>query len=218
MRAPRVRVGLISRGNSPALNLGDAPSTTPNHPTTSHLAELLSSHGHEVIQLTDLHDIPHLEVIVLHVQGEALSTVAEEIASSIRPGQVVIHTSAENGIQILDPVEIRGAVVVAAYPVAPNLWVSTTVDELGATVAELFFGGLGARVAPLAEEDRPDFLAALQRAQNLQRQNTQAAQWLSRYLPDSQAVASLLTPTAPLPTDHTDARPSPHHLNPLEAQ
>ncbi len=223
MRAPRVRVGVLTRGNSPAHLQASHNSShcadlteVPHLPGLVNLSELLSSHGHQVTQLTDLQEIPHLEVIFLQAEGQALSKAVEDISPYLHSGQIVIHTSLRDGITVLDTAEIRGAVVICAYPVAPDVWVTTTLDDLGATVAELFFGGLSARVVPVADTDRPDFLAALQHARKVQREHAEVAEWLHRYLPDPQDVASLLMPTSLLAGDSTPSHATPHHVNSWE--
>jgi len=87
------------------------------------------------------------DVLVLAVPDDSLVRVAEELASVVRPGQYVLHTSGRHGLGALDALTRRGARPIAFHPAMT--FTGTPVD-LGRT------GVVGLTAAdaerPLAEE------------------------------------------------------------------
>lgn len=146
MRAPRMRVGVY----------GDSH--------ISSLPDLLSSVGHDVSHM-DYDPVPpafeDLDLIVLEVRAPLLAPAIERLAERARRGQIFIHTSLQQGVFVMDPLEVTGAVVVALGELSPTRWAVTTVDELGETIAELLLGELGASAVPCPDEERVRLAAAV---------------------------------------------------------
>lgn len=98
MRAPRMRVGVY----------GDS--------RMSSLPDLLSQVGHDVSYM-DYDPTPpafeELDMVVLEVRDPLLEPAIERLAERARRGQIFIHTSLQHGVQVMDPLEVTGAVVIA---------------------------------------------------------------------------------------------------------
>ena len=107
MRAPRMRVGVY----------GDS--------RTSSLPDLLSQVGHDVSYM-DYDPTPpafeELDMVVLEVRDPLLEPAIERLAERARRGQIFIHTSLQHGVQVMDPLEVTGAVV--------TMWVIVAVLAL----------------------------------------------------------------------------------------
>ncbi len=146
MRAPRMRVGVY----------GDS--------RTSSLPDLLSQVGHDVSYM-DYDPTPptfeELDMVVLEVRDPLLEPAIESLAERARRGQIFIHTSLQHGVQVMDPLEVTGAVVIAMGELSPTRWAVSTVDELGDTIAELLLGELGASGVPCTDEERVRLAAAI---------------------------------------------------------
>lgn len=146
MRAPRMRVGVY----------GDS--------RTSSLPDLLSQVGHDVSYM-DYDPTPpafeELDMVVLEVRDPLLEPAIERLAERARRGQIFVHTSLQHGVQVMDPLEVTGAVVIAMGELSPTRWAVSTVDELGDTIAELLLGELGASGVPCSDEERVRLAAAI---------------------------------------------------------
>lgn len=146
MPAPRMRVGVY----------GDS--------RMSSLPELLSSVGHDVSYM-DYGPVPpafeELDLVVLEVRSTLLESAIEKLAEKARRGQIFIHTSVAHGVQIMDPLEVTGALVIALGELSRERWVGTCLDELGETVANLLVGEFGASVFHVTDEERVRIAAAL---------------------------------------------------------
>jgi len=85
------------------------------------------------------------EVLVLAVPDDALIRVAEELAPSVRPGQVVLHTSGRHGTDALAALARVGARTLAFHPAMTFTGTDVDLDRTPG-------GGAGPRAA-----DRPVF-------------------------------------------------------------
>ena len=107
MRAPRMRVGVY----------GDS--------RMSSLPDLLSQVGHDVSYM-DYDPTPpafeELDMVVLEVRDPLLEPAIERLAERARRGQIFIHTSLQHGVQVMDPLEVTGAVVIAMGELSPTRW------------------------------------------------------------------------------------------------
>lgn len=150
MAAPRMRVGHL--GNSDA---GTA------------LAAAMAGAGHTVEPLTDLSQAGDYEALILGTNATQLPRVIAAVEPAIRRGQIVIHTVLSEGVQILDELEVKGAVVMALAPVLAERWVVTTLDELGETIAGLILGEAGIIGFPKTDAERPMVAAHVEQARML---------------------------------------------------
>lgn len=144
MQAPRLHIGIYSDGGNP-VDLGSAMSMV----------------GHSVVGLDDPAEIRDLELVIISVADDALVGTVELLATYARRGQMFLHTSLRHGIQIMDPLETEGAVVMAAYPVGEDRWVTAAPDELGETIVGLLVGELGGSVVAVSDDRRGPLAAAL---------------------------------------------------------
>lgn len=144
MRGPRLRVGVLADEND-EVDLG----------------LLLSSVGHEVSWLNSSDEARDFELVVLSVQDEELPDLIEELAPDARRGQMFLHTSIGHGVQLFDPLETSGALVLAAHPLNDKLWAIGAADELGETVVELLVGELGGQALLINETQRARLAAAM---------------------------------------------------------
>ncbi|QGU05553.1 6PGD fold domain-containing protein [Corynebacterium comes] len=129
MQAPRMRVGVY----------GDTRLST--------LPDQLAQVGHDVYYLDYDPDPPSLEeldMVILEVRESLLEAAVEKLAERSRRGQIFVHTSLSHGVQIMDPLEVTGAVVMALGELGPQRWAVTTVDEVGDTISDLLVGEIGA--------------------------------------------------------------------------
>lgn len=137
MTAPRLRVGIV----------GDSAEGR-------RLGEQLRGVGHTVEQLTDLTEAADRELVLIAATEEDLPGLVDQLSARARRGQVYLHTCLAHGVQVLDPLETSGAVVIAAAELSPRRWAVTAADELGQTVVELLVGELGAGVVTVTDAQR----------------------------------------------------------------
>ena len=149
------------------------------------LATCLSAAGHSIVHRITrdssslLVDAPTCQLIVLSVPDPQLSDVVTALAPHVKRGHIVLHTSGAHGLDILDPIETTGAIVLAMHPImtfvggpedASNLegcyWGVTTTDELSDTIAELLVAELGGQMIRVSNNKRVAYHAALAYASN----------------------------------------------------
>lgn len=149
------------------------------------LAARLRAAGHHISHLvtrrssSTLFDAPTSQLVVLSVPDPELAAVVEALAPHTSRGNIVLHTSGANGLEILDPIETTGAIVLAAHPIMTfvggeedisNLegafWGVTAADELGDTIAELLIAELGGFMVRVPNNQRAAYHAALAYASN----------------------------------------------------
>ena len=87
------------------------------------LATRLSAAGHSIVHRITrdssslLVDAPTCQLIVLSVPDPQLSDVVTALAPHVKRGHIVLHTSGAHGLDILDPIETTGAIVLAMHPI-----------------------------------------------------------------------------------------------------
>lgn len=116
------------------------------------------------------------DIVILSVPDDSLIRVAEELASVIRPGQVVLHTSGRHGVEALAALTRRGARAIAFHPAMT--FTGTDVDlnrtcVFGLTaadsereLAERLVSDLGGTPMWVAEANRALYHAALAHGAN----------------------------------------------------
>lgn len=80
------------------------------------LADALAAAHHSITPLRNLADAPLMDMIVLALPPQQLPRAVEALAPHVRSQHVVMHTALGMGAQVLDDVETRGAIVIAASP------------------------------------------------------------------------------------------------------
>lgn len=171
MTAPRMRIAVY--GSSPAgLQLADG----------------LAAAGHKVLPLRQLEGtgagdgVADAQCVILAVSPGLLPRVVELVAPHVRDGQIFIHTSLAQGVQVLDDLETRGAIVIAAAPVSVDRWAVTFLDELGGTIAGLLLGELGATGIEVPDAERALLAARVTHAQMLGALAAEAAEGVRRMM------------------------------------
>ena len=183
MQPPRMRVALI--GHSAA---------------GSRLADGMQQAGHDVETLADLGAAGEYAAVILAVPEKSLDRMVEHMAPTVVSGQIYIHTCLSRGVQALDEVETRGAVVVAAAPVDDKTWVVSTLDELGETIGGLIVGEMGASAIALSDAERGELAAQLEYVTMLNHARTAAFDALVSRL-GVEDRESLTLPQLPVDTD-----------------
>ena len=133
------------------------------------LAAGLAAAGHALVRIDALTDIGEGEALILAIHATQLPRAVEAVETYIANGQIVIHTALATGVQVLDPLETRGAVVVAAAPVSVNRWAVTTLDELGETIAGLLLGEMGVTAIAKTDAERATLASRVAYAKMLAR-------------------------------------------------
>ncbi|MGP6174629.1 6PGD fold domain-containing protein [Corynebacterium sp. A21] len=144
MRGPRLKVGVLADEHD-EIDLG----------------LLLSAVGHDVSWLHSADEAGDYQLVVISVIEDDLPDLVAELAAEARRGQMYLHTSLGYGVQILDPLEFTGALVLAAHPLSDKLWAVGSADELGETVVELLVGELGGQALSIPETQRARLAAAM---------------------------------------------------------
>ncbi|KXB52315.1 hypothetical protein HMPREF2976_01945 [Corynebacterium sp. HMSC077D10] len=152
MPAPRMRIGIF----------GDSAAG-------QELAAGLAAAGHALVRIDALTDCAEVDALILAIHATQLPRAVEAVETYIANGQIVIHTALAAGVQVLDPLETRGAVVVAAAPVSVNRWAVTTLDELGETIAGLLLGEMGATAIAKTDAERATLASRVAYAKMLAR-------------------------------------------------
>ncbi|NLF91407.1 MAG: hypothetical protein GX570_08710 [Corynebacterium marinum] len=176
MQAPRMRVGVY----------GDS--------RLSPLPDQLAQVGHDVSYLDydpDPPSVEDLDMVILEVREPLLEAAVERLADRARRGQIFVHTSLAHGVQIMDPLEVTGAVVIALGPLSPRRWAVTTVDEVGETIADLIIGEMGASALHFTDADRLRLGAAVTYLQVVHTLRQDAVRLLSDVLGDAQEAADV---------------------------
>lgn len=142
MSAPRLNIGVI----------GD-----------HFLADGLESTGHTVTRNADPAEISLYDLVVIDFDDhDSAAALVEKIADHARHGQMFIHTSLDHGVQVLDPIEVTGAIVLAAHHIGDNNWITAATDELGETIIELLVGEFGGTSIPVSDDQRIAIRTALE--------------------------------------------------------
>ncbi|WP_297851575.1 hypothetical protein [uncultured Corynebacterium sp.] len=123
---------------------------------SSTLASELARVGHMVTVDAPVAEAANNDLVLI----DATVPLIDALEPHIRHGQMVLHTSLRDGVQVLDPLEVRGAVVMAAHHIFDDFWVTSAADELGEATVNLLIGEIGGMAVPIADADRPVLMAA----------------------------------------------------------
>lgn len=154
MRAPRMRVALLG---------------------VSALADHMAGAGHTVTALQDPAEAADFDMVLLGSDAARVPALASLLETYVRPGLIVAHECLELGVQVLDELEVRGAVVISFGRITPRHWAVTCNDELSGTIGELLVGEAGANAVPLTDAERGPLAARVLHAAML-RQLADAAE------------------------------------------
>lgn len=140
MRAPRLRVW-ASHGST--------------------LADELARVGHAVTLDAPVAEAANNDLLLIDgtdpSHAPALITALEPY---VRHGQMVLHTLLNEGVQLLDSLEVHGAVVMAAHHIFDDIWVTAAADELGEATVSLLINEVGGTPIPVDDAGRPVLMAA----------------------------------------------------------
>ncbi|OFO46307.1 hypothetical protein [Corynebacterium sp. HMSC073D01] len=114
-----------------------------------HVAEGLARTHHTLVSRPE-----DASLIVVSTRGDGLFDAISSLESLIRPGQVVVHTDPRMGAQVLDPLEVRGALCVALGALG-DMWCVSAVDELGTMIGTLLASEMGGVSIVVDDADRP---------------------------------------------------------------
>ena len=121
--------------------------------------ELFERGGHTVRPINGDGDHLDVDMIVLDVPGIPLEIMVDRWLDEVRRGQLVLHTSLEYGVQVLDPLEVQGAIVMAAHRVWKDFWVASAADEIGESVLSLLIPEMGGNLTMIEDSQRPAIMA-----------------------------------------------------------
>lgn len=122
-------------------------------------AELFERAGHTARQINGDGDHLDVDMIVLDAPGVPLDVMVDQWLGQVRRGQLVMHTSLEYGVQVLDPLEVQGAIVMAAHRVWKDFWVASAADEVGESVLSLLIPEMGGNLTMIEDSQRPAIMA-----------------------------------------------------------
>lgn len=154
------------------------------------------------VPVTTVQDAAQAALVILAVPDPELPTVVEEIADTVRDGQIVVHTAGALGCEVLQPLTDNGALPLAMHPAMTfpgtdadldNLhgcaWGVTADSETGTAVAELLVATMGGVAVPVPEDRRTLYHAALAHGANhLVTQVVESLEILDRVLGDAESV------------------------------
>ncbi|HLS93367.1 MAG TPA: DUF2520 domain-containing protein [Microbacterium sp.] len=134
------------------------------------------------------------ELVVLAVPRAELAGVVRGFAEAglWQMGQLVLHTDAAHGIEVLRPAAERGAIPLAVHPAMTFTGTSIDLRQLAATYAAVSAPGpvlpiaqalaveLGCEPVVVAEEDRAAYAEAIETATQFSRQIVQQATGILR--------------------------------------
>jgi predicted short-subunit dehydrogenase-like oxidoreductase (DUF2520 family) len=99
--------------------------------------------------------------------------IVESLAQAWRPGQIVVHTSPEYGIGVLEPASARGAIPLAIHPVLTFTGTSldlhrmkdahfaVTAPAVALPIAQALVVEMGGEPFVIDEDDRPAYADAI---------------------------------------------------------
>lgn len=133
------------------------------------------------VRRTDPHTVARsVDLLLLAVPDDVLAGLVEELAAaeSIRPGQLVVHTSGRHGVAVLTAARAHGARTVALHPAMTFTGTYVDLDRLAGCVMALttdpsaradgmrLVTELGGHLTWVAEERRSTYHAALAHGAN----------------------------------------------------
>ncbi|WP_091380546.1 Rossmann-like and DUF2520 domain-containing protein [Actinokineospora alba] len=186
-RPARLAVGVVSAGRVGAV-LGAALGRA-GHTVTAVSAVSKASLGRAEALLPDASVRPPDEVardadlVLLAIPDDVLPGMVRGLAAagSLRPGQIVVHTSGAHGVDVLAPAAEQGALTLALHPVmtftgraedleriaACCFGVTAADDDIAAwNVAEALVVEMGAEPVRVPEKSRPLYHTALAHGAN----------------------------------------------------
>jgi predicted short-subunit dehydrogenase-like oxidoreductase (DUF2520 family) len=120
----------------------------------------------EVVAATQL-------IIIGAGEGETVAKIVESLADAWKPGQIVLHTSAEHGIGVLEPASRKGAIPLAIHPVLTFTGTSldlhrmkdahfaVTAPDVALPIALALVVEMGGEPFVIAEDDRAAYADAI---------------------------------------------------------
>lgn len=175
MRAPRLNIGVLADGENQV-----------------DLYRELSAAEHTVDTVMTPENIRDFELIIIAVGDDRLEETVERLATFARRGQMFLHTSLMHGIQIMDPLETEGAIVMAAHPLGDDRWVVASTDELGETIVGLLVGELGGSIIQIDDSQRKQLSAAVTYAGYLRTLTQDAVHFLDTFVHDVEAAEHIV--------------------------
>ncbi|WP_053204786.1 Rossmann-like and DUF2520 domain-containing protein [Jiangella muralis] len=183
-RPARLDVGVVGTGRVGAV-LGAALARAGHHVVAGYGVSLTSrTRAGALLPDVPLVDVPQVfaraGLVLLAVPDDALPALVEGLAATntVRPGQLVVHTSGRYGVGVLDPATKAGALPLALHPAMTFTGTSVDLQRLsGATfgvtapeplwpVAEALVVEMGADPVRVAEAHRALYHAALSHGAN----------------------------------------------------
>jgi predicted short-subunit dehydrogenase-like oxidoreductase (DUF2520 family) len=120
----------------------------------------------EVVAATQL-------VIIGAGEGETVAGIVESLVDAWKPGQIVVHTSAEHGIGVLEPAARKGVIPLAIHPVLTftgtsldlhrlkDAYFAVTAPAVALPIAQALVVEMGGEPFVIAEDDRPAYADAV---------------------------------------------------------
>ena len=183
-RPARLAVGVVGTGRVGAV-LGAALSAVGHRVVAASAVSERSRERAEALLpgvplVTPQEVLAGADLVLLTVPDDALPSLAAGLAStgSVRPGQLLAHTSGRYGIGVLDPVAEAGGLPLALHPVMTFTGTSVDLGRLGGAtfgvtapeqlrpVAEALVVEIGAEPVWVDEDSRALYHAALAHGAN----------------------------------------------------
>lgn len=115
------------------------------------------------------------ELVLLAVPDDQLADLVEGLAATgaWQPGQLVVHTSAEHGLAVLDPARRAGAIPLAIHPALTftgttldlvrlrDAWCAVTAPTPVQPIGQALVVEMGAEPVLVADADRPRYAEAV---------------------------------------------------------
>lgn len=127
----------------------------------STLSDELARVGHAVTVDTPVAEAANNDLLLIDATDPSHTpALIAALEPHVRHGQMVLHTLLDEGVQLLDPLEVHGAVVMAAHHIFDDIWVTAAADELGEATVSLLIGEIGGTPIPVDDAGRPVLMAA----------------------------------------------------------
>ncbi|WKD58698.1 hypothetical protein [Corynebacterium caspium] len=114
-----------------------------------------------VLNDTTLPLIKHHDLLFLAAVDAELPNMVAKLNGQLHPGQIVAHGSLTESLQILDDLEVTGAIAMVLAPVTSELWAVETYDETGAAVADMLVTEMQGRSTQMGLEHRLELSARI---------------------------------------------------------
>jgi len=196
MRDGRLGVGLIGSGRvGPVLAAALAGA---GHSLTGRTAASDDDRASAVLPDVPVLEAPEVlrrsELVLVAVPRESLAETISGFAEAglFQMGQLVLHTDAAHGIEVLRPAAERGAIPLAVHPAMTFTGTSVDLRQLSATyaavtapapvlpIAQALAVELGCEPVPVAEADREAYAEAIETASQFSRQIVRQATGILR--------------------------------------